>query len=125
MKVGSGSVLGSVARVLSFGAVAAACLGAVVFLFSLFAHGFDWLAGLDWSRKVVLVIGALMLISGGCGIFVSGRDRPDATLTPNEDDTFRMFWHEVGMPWGAAVCVASVSFLAVGTLVDLLFFSLT
>ena len=43
-------------------------------------------------------------------------------MTPHEDDTFRSFWHEVGLPWGAAVSVAAVSFLAVGTVVEMLVF---
>ena len=89
------------------------------------ANGLSWPDGLDWARKLLLLVGALMLITGGCGLFVSGRDRPDGTVTPHQDDTFRAFWHEVGMPWGAAVSVAAVSFLVLGTLVDLLYLLLT
>lgn len=111
-------------RVLRTGAAAALGLGVVTFLFSFVANGISWQAGLDWARKLLLVVGALMLVTGGCGIFVSGRDRPDGAAIPHEDDTFRAFWHEVGMPWGAAVSLASVDFLALGTLADLLYFSL-
>ncbi|OUO48098.1 hypothetical protein B5F79_01740 [Olsenella sp. An285] len=116
--------LAGAARVLRLGAMAALGLGVVVFLFAFLAHGLSWSTGLDWSRKLLLLVGALMLITGGCGLFISGRDRPSDTMTPHEDDTFRMFWHEVGMPWGAAVTVASVDFLVLGTVVDLLYFSL-
>ena len=115
--------LRSVAKVLAVGGVAAVGLAAVVFMFALFAHGFDGMTGLDWVRKLLLLVGALMLITGGCGLFVSGRDRPSDTMTPHEDDTFRMFWHQIGMPWGAAVSVASIDFLVLGTLVDLVYFS--
>ena len=116
--------LAGATRVLRLGALAALGLGVVVFLFAFLAHGLDWATGLDWSRKLLLLVGALMLITGGCGLFVSGRDRPSDAVTPHEDDTFRMFWHEVGMPWGAAVTVASADFLVLGTVVDLLYFSL-
>ena len=85
-------------RVLRMGAAAALGLGVVTFLFSFVANGISWQAGLDWARKLLLVVGALMLVTGGCGIF--------------------------GMPWGAAVSLASVDFLALGTLADLLYFSL-
>ena len=78
-------------RVLRMGAAAALGLGVVTFLFSFVANGISWQAGLDWARKLLLVVGALMLVTGGCGIFVSGRDRPDGTATPHEDDTFRAF----------------------------------
>ena len=118
------SVLGRTARVLRVGGAAALGLGAVVFVFAFLAHGLSWEMGLDWARKLLLLIGALALITGGCGLLVSGRDRPSGTMTPHEDDTFRMFWHEVGMPWGAAVSVAAIDFLVLGTLVDLLYFSL-
>lgn len=116
--------LRSAAKVLAVGGAAALGLGAVAFLFALVAHGLDWATGLDWARKLLLLVGALMLITGGCGLFVSGRDRPDKAKGPHEDDTFRAFWQEVGMPWGAAVSLASVDFLVLGTLVDLLYFSL-
>ena len=112
------------AKVLTVGGAGALGLGAIAFVFALLAHGLDWALGLDWARTLLLPVGALMLITGGCGLFVSGRDRPSDAVTPHEDDTFRMFWHEVGMPWGAAVTVASVDFLVLGTLVDLLYFSL-
>ena len=115
--------LRSVAKVLVIGGAAALGLAAVAFVFALVAHGLDWTMGLDWARKLLLLVGALMLITGGCGLFVSGRDRPSDAMTPHEDDTFRMFWHEIGMPWGAAVSVASVSFLVLGTVMDLLYFS--
>lgn len=118
------SVLGRTARVLRVGGAAALGLGVVVFVFAFLAHGLSWEMGLDWARKLLLLIGALALITGGCGLLVSGRDRPSGTMTPHEDDTFRMFWHEVGMPWGAAVSVAAIDFLVLGTLVDLLYFSL-
>ena len=111
-------------RCLRVGAIAALGLGAVGFVFAFLAHGLSWQTGLDWARKLLLIVGALALIAGGCGLLISGRDRPDKA-TPHEDDTFRMFWHEVGLPWGAAVSVAAVSFLVLGTLVDLLYFSLT
>lgn len=111
-------------RVLRFGALAALALAAVAFVFAFFSHGLSWQTGLDWARKLLLLVGALALVTGGCGLLVSGRDRPDAGTTPREDDTFRMFWHEVGMPWGAAVSVAAVSFLALGTVGDLLYFFL-
>lgn len=114
----------SAARVLAFGGAAALGLGVVTFAFAFVAHGLDWAMGLDWARKLLLLAGALMLVTGGCGLFVSGRDRPDAPARPGEDDTFRAFWREVGMPWGAAVSIASVDFLVLGTLVDLLYFSL-
>ena len=116
--------LSKVAKVLRFGALAALALGVVVFVFAFLAHGLSWQMGLDWVRKLLLLLGALALITGGCGLLVSGRDRPSGTMTPHEDDTFRAFWHEVGMPWGAAVSLASVDFLALGTLADLLYFSL-
>ena len=112
------------ARVLRFGALAALALGVVVFVFAFLAHGLNWQMGLDWARKLLLLVGALALITGGCGLLVSERDRPSGTMTPHEDDTFRMFWHEVGMPWGAAVSLAAVDFLLMGTVVDLLYFSL-
>ena len=112
------------ARVLRFGALAALALGVVVFVFAFLSHGLSWQMGLDWARKLLLLVGALALITGGCGMLVSGRDRPSGTMTPHEDDTFRMFWHEVGMPWGAAVSLAAVDFLLLGTAVDLLYFSL-
>ncbi|HJA28151.1 MAG TPA: hypothetical protein IAA15_01065 [Candidatus Olsenella pullicola] len=118
------SVLGRAARVLRVGGAAALGLGVVVFVFAFLAHGLSWEMGLDWARKLLLLVGALALITGGCGLLVSGRDRPSGTMTPHEDDTFRMFWHEVGMPWGAAVSVAAIDFLVLGTLVDLLYFSL-
>ena len=118
------SVLRRAARVLRVGGAAALGLGVVVFVFAFLAHGLSWEMGLDWARKLLLLIGALALITGGCGLLVSGRDRPSGTMTPHEDDTFRMFWHEVGMPWGAAVSVAAIDFLVLGTLVDLLYFSL-
>ena len=118
------SVLGRTARVLRVGGAAALGLGVVVFVFAFLAHGLSWEMGLDWARKLLLLVGALALITGGCGLLVSGRDRPSGTMTPHEDDTFRMFWHEVGMPWGAAVSVAAIDFLVLGTLVDLLYFSL-
>lgn len=121
MKPSTASKLRAAARVLRFGAIAAAGLGLVAFAFALIAHGFDLNAGLDWARKITLILGALMLITGGCGLLVSGRDRPDAQMTPHEDDTFRMFWHEIGMPWGAAVSIAAVSFIVVGSLVDLVY----
>lgn len=116
--------LSRVARVLRFGALAALALGVVVFVFAFLAHGLNWQMGLDWVRKLLLLLGALALITGGCGLLVSGRDRPSGTMTPHEDDTFRMFWHEVGMPWGAAVSLAAVDFLLLGTVADLLYFSL-
>ncbi|MDM8271864.1 hypothetical protein [Thermophilibacter provencensis] len=116
--------LGKVARVLRFGALAALALGVVVFVFAFLAHGLNWQMGLDWVRKLLLLLGALALITGGCGLLVSGRDRPSGTMTPHEDDTFRMFWHEVGMPWGAAVSLTAVDFLLLGTVADLLYFSL-
>ena len=112
-----------VVKVLTVGGAAALGLAAVAFVFALVSHGLDWKTGLDWARKLTLLVGALMLITGGCGLLVSGRDRPSGAMTPYEDDTFRMFWHEIGMPWGAAVSLASVDFLVVGTLVDLLYFS--
>ncbi len=111
------------ARVLAYGGIAALGLAAVAFVFALVSHGLDWSAGLDWARKLLLLVGALCLITGGCGLFVSGRDRPSDAVTPHEDDTFRMFWHEVGMPWGAAVSLASIDFLVLGTVVDLVYFS--
>ena len=113
-----------VVKVLTVGGAAARGLVAVAFVFALVSHGLDWKTGLDWARKLTLLVGALMLITGGCGLLVSGRDRPSGTMTPHEDDTFRMFWHQIGMPWGAAVTVASVDFLVLGTLVDLMYFSL-
>lgn len=112
------------ARMLRFGALAALALGVVVFVFAFLSHGLSWQMGLDWARKLLLLVGALALITGGCGLLVSGRDRPSGTMTPHEDDTFRMFWHEVGMPWGAAVSLAAMDFLLLGTVVDLLYFSL-
>lgn len=118
------AALASAARVLRVGALAALGLGAVAFAFAFVAHGLDAMTGLDWARKLLLLVGALMLITGGCGLLVSGRDRPDGAAAPRQDDTFRAFWHEVGMPWGAAVSLASVDFLVLGTLVDLLYFSL-
>ena len=111
------------AKVLTVGGAGALGLGAIAFVFALLAHGLDWTTGLDWARKLLLLVGALMLITGGCGLFVSGRDRPSDAVTPHEDDTFRMFWHEVGMPWGAAVSLASIDFLVLGTVVDLVYFS--
>ena len=111
-------------RVLRFGALAALALAAVAFVFAFLSHGLSWQTGLDWARKLLLLVGALALVTGGCGLLVSGRDRPDAGTTPHEDDTFRMFWHEVGMPWGAAVSLAAMDFLLLGTVVDLLYFSL-
>lgn len=109
-------------RVLRFGALAALALAAVAFVFAFFSHELSWQTGLDWARKLLLLVGALALVTGGCGLLVSGRDRPDGIMTPHEDDTFRSFWHEVGLPWGAAVSVAAVSFLAVGTVVEMLVF---
>lgn len=125
MRETTGKWLASAVRVLRAGGLAAAGLGVVAFLFSFVANGLSLPDGLDWARKLLLLVGALMLITGGCGLFVSGRDRPDGTVTPHQDDTFRAFWHEVGMPWGAAVSVAAVSFLVLGTLVDLLYLLLT
>ena len=118
---GTRAGLASAAKVLRLGSLAALGLGAVTFLFAFLAHGLDWATGLDWARKLLLLAGALLLIVGGCGLLVSGRDRPSDAAAPNEDDTFRMFWHEVGMPWGTAVTLASVDFLVLGTLVDLLY----
>lgn len=125
MRETAGKWLASAARVLRVGGMGAAGLGAVTFVFSFIANGLSWADGLDWARRLLLLAGALMLITGGCGLLVSGRDRPDGTATPHQDDTFREFWHEVGMPWGAAVSVAAVSFLVLGTLVDLLYLLLT
>ena len=112
--------LAGVAKSLRWGGVAAAALGVVTFVFGFLAHGLSLEMGLDWARKLLFLIGSLCLITGGCGLLVSGRDRPDGTMTPHEDDTFRMFWHEIGLPWGAAVSVASIDFLALGTVVELL-----
>ena len=72
-------------RVLRMGAAAALGLGVVTFLFSFVANGISWQAGLDWARKLLLVVGALMLVTGGCGIFVSGRTapRPRTMTTPS------------------------------------------
>lgn len=117
--------LASAGRVLRVGGLAALGLGAVTFLFSFLANGLSVRDGLDWARKLLLLVGALALITGGCGILVSGRDRPDEAAAPREDDTFRAFWHEVGMPWGFAVSVAAIDFLVLGTLVDLLYFFVT
>lgn len=125
MRETAGKWLASAAKVLRMGGLGAAGLGAVAFVFSFIANGLSWADGLDWARKLLLLVGALLLITGGCGLFVSGRDRPDGTVTPHQDDTFRAFWHEIGMPWGAAASVAAVSFLVLGTLVDLLYFLLT
>lgn len=119
---GTRKALSGVARSLRLGAIAALGLGLISFVFAFLAHGLDWRTGLDWARKLLFVVGSLCLVTGGCGLLVSGRDRPDGVVTPHEDDTFRSFWHEVGLPWGAAVSVASVSFLAAGTVVEMLVF---
>lgn len=116
--------LRSAAKVLRFGFLAALGLGVVAFVFAFLTNGLDWATGLDWTRKLLLLGGAIMLVVGGCGLLVSGRDRPEDPTTPDRDDTFRAFWEEVGMPWGAAVSVASVGFLVLGTLADLLYFHL-
>lgn len=119
---GKRKALSGVAKSLRLGALAALGLGVVAFVFAFLAHGLDWRTGLDWARRLLFVVGSLCLVTGGCGLLVSGRDRPDGIMTPHEDDTFRSFWHEVGLPWGAAVSVAAVSFLAVGTVVEMLVF---
>lgn len=119
---GKRKALSGVVKSLRLGAIAALGLGIVAFVFAFLAHGLDWRTGLDWARKLLFVVGSLCLVTGGCGLLVSGRDRPDGIMTPYEDDTFRSFWHEVGLPWGAAVSVAAVSFLAVGTVVEMLVF---
>lgn len=125
MRERAAQVLRRSAKVLAVCGAAALGLGAVVFVFALVAHGLDAMTALDWTRKLLLLVGALCLICGGCGLLVSGRDRPEGDATPHEDDTFRMFWHEVGMPWGAAVSLASIDFLVLGTVADLLYFSLS
>ena len=119
---GKRKALSGVVKSLRLGAIAALGLGIVAFVFAFLTHGLDWRTGLDWARKLLFVVGSLCLVTGGCGLLVSGRDRPAGIMTPHEDDTFRSFWHEVGLPWGAAVSVAAVSFLAVGTVVEMLVF---
>lgn len=119
---GKRKALSGVVKSLRLGAIAALGLGIVAFVFAFLAHGLDWRTGLDWARKLLFVVGSLCLVTGGCGLLVSGRDRPYGIMTPHEDDTFRSFWHEVGLPWGAAVSVAAVSFLAAGTVVEMLVF---
>ena len=114
-----GRALAGVVWSLRAGALAALGLAAAGFLFGFASGGLDVAEGLDWARKLLLVVGALCLVTGGCGLLVSGRDRPDAAR-PREDDTFRAFRLEVGLPWGAAVSVAAVSFLALGTLAEVL-----
>lgn len=113
------------AKVLRLGALAALGLGGATFLFAFLAHGLSWSMGLDWSRKLLILVGALMLVVGGCGLFMSGRDRPDDEGHPHEDDGLRMFQQEMGMPWCVAVSVASLDFLVLGTVVDLLYISLS
>ena len=49
--------LRSVAKVLAVGGVAAVGLAVVVFVFALVAHGFDGMTGLDWVRKLLLLVG--------------------------------------------------------------------
>ena len=117
--------LRSSAKVLAVCGAAALGLAAAVFVFALVAHGLDAMVALDWTRKLMLLLGALCLIVGGCGLLVSGRDRPEGGATPGKDDTFRTFRHEVGMTWGAAVSLAAVDFLVLGTVADLLYFSLS
>lgn len=113
--------LKSAVKVLLFGIVAALGLGLVTFLFAFLTSGLDLGTGLDWPRKVLLMLGAILLIVGGCGLFTSGRDRPDDPAKPDKDPTFQNFWNEVGLPWGVAVALASVGFLAMGSVCDLLY----
>ena len=113
--------LRSAVRVLLFGIAAALGLGLVTFLFALLTSGLELSTGLDWPRRVLLMLGAVLLVVGGCGLLTSGRDRPDDPAKPGKDPTFQNFWNEVGLPWGAAVALASVGSLAVGSLCDLLY----
>lgn len=113
--------LKSAVKVLLFGIVAALGLGLVTFLFALITSGLDLATAIDWPRKVLLMLGAVLLVAGGCGLLVSGRERPDAPAKPNQDHTFQDFWNEVGMSWPAAACLAAVVLLVMGSLFDLLY----
>ena len=118
MREKTAKTLRCAAKVLLAGAAAALAMMLVAFVFALISHGADLRAGLDWARKLLYLVGALALVIGGGGLLVSGRGHKE------KDEALRVFGQEMGMHWAAAVSLASVDFLVLGTLVDLLYISL-
>lgn len=115
--------LASAGRVLRLGGAAALGLGVIVFLFSFLANGLSPRDGLDWVRKITMLLGSLCLIVGGGALLVSGRDWHGGEEGGRED-VFRTFGQEIGLHWSVAVTLVSVDFLVVGTVADLLYISL-
>ena len=123
MRDGSATITG-VLKALRFGALVAAGIGAVAFVFGLLSEGLSLAGGLDWARRVLYVVGALCLIVGGAGLFFSGSPLRDARAGVKKDETLQSFEHALGISWATAVTVAAADFFVLGTLVELLFFAI-
>lgn len=106
---------------LRYGALVALGVGAATFLFAFLTGGLDAVHALDWARRILFLGGAFCLILGAVGLLFSGSEYRDARLGFAKDDVLNSFERVAGISWATAVIVASVDFLALGTVAEVLF----
>lgn len=113
-------VLGGVAKALYYGLLTALGIAAVTFVFAFLTSGLSWMMGLDWARRILFILAAFCLIVGGAGLLFAGSPRRDSSLGLGKGEALSSFEHAVGISWATALVVASVDFLLVGSIADLL-----
>lgn len=114
-----GARLRGAAAALAYGALGAAALAFATFAFAFLTGGLDAALGLDWARRVTFILGSLCMVIGAMGLLTSRGDLHDQGPSPAGDQG--PLGRAAGMSWPAALIIASVGFLAVGTVAELLY----
>ena len=124
MKPKTRQALVGAAKSLGWGFVIAGGASAFVFVFAFLTNSFSWAIGLEWVRRIVYVLGALGLIVGAVGLLFGGAEYTGSRIRFATDEASNQFKHAAGISWPAAICVGSVAFFVVGTVLDLLYVAL-
>lgn len=124
MRGSTSGALKGVLQALRYGGYVAGGIAVATFAFAFLTGGLSLTLGLDWARRVLYVLGACCLIVGGAGLFFSGSPLRDQRAGVAADETLSSFEHALGISWATALAVASVDFLVLGTVVELVFLAL-
>lgn len=116
-----GARLRGAAAALAYGALGAAALAFATFAFAFLTGGLDVALGLDWARRVTFVLGSLCMVVGAMGLLFSGGGQSGQDPGPSPAGDQGPLGRAAGMSWPGALIVASVGFLAVGTVAELLY----
>ncbi len=107
----------------TFGISVAGSLVAALFVFlvSFVANGMSWLAGLEWVRRILYIIGSIVLIVGAVGMLFSGEEYRGSRIGFNKDEVFAEFKDHAGITWATALILVAFAILLVATASDFFF----